>query len=291
MIAQIFAIIAPVFISAGIGFAWARADWPFPTETVSRLLIFVGTPCLVFHALATVKPDVAALGVIALGAVLALTIFGCLGVVLFKAAGLGLRGHLPLIIFPNAGNMGMPLALFAFGEPGLALAVAYYVITSLTQFTLGQSLASGHFSPARLVRNPVILAVVLALVFMLGGWTLPAWLANTTRSLGDFTIPLLLITLGHSMARLRVKALGRCLALALLRLGVGFAVGLGLATWLGLEGAARGVMIMQSAMPVAVFTYLFAELHDSEPEVVAGTVVLSTALAFAFLPFLLWFVL
>jgi hypothetical protein len=54
-----------------------------------------------------------------------------------------------------------------------------------------------------------------------------------------------------------------------------------------MTGAARGVIILQAAMPVAVFNYLFAQRYAREAEEVAGMVVLSTLIAFAGLPFLL----
>jgi len=68
-------------------------------------------------------------------------------------------------------------------------------------------------------------------------------------------------------------------------------VGVMLADILGLEGVARGIMILQSAMPVAVFSYLFAVRYNRSPEEVAGTVVISTLLSFLTLPALLWYVL
>ena len=59
----------------------------------------------------------------------------------------------------------------------------------------------------------------------------------------------------------------------------------------GLEGVERGVVILQSAMPVAVFNYLFAAEYGADPEGVAGMVVISTVLSFLSLPLLLWYVL
>jgi hypothetical protein len=56
---------------------------------------------------------------------------------------------------------------------------------------------------------------------------------------------------------------------------------------LGLEGAARGVLIIQSAMPAAVFNYLWAQHYGRDAAAVAGVVVLSTALAFVLLPLVL----
>jgi hypothetical protein len=101
----------------------------------------------------------------------------------------------------------------------------------------------------------------------------------------------MLITLGISLARLRVSGLVRATVLSVLRMMVAFAVAVLLAHVLGLDKTARGVLILQSTMPAAVVTYVLAERYKTEPEEVAGIVVVSTALMIAVLPALLWFVL
>jgi predicted permease len=138
---------------------------------------------------------------------------------------------------------------------------------------------------------PLLYALAAALVFMVTETTPPDWVNATTDLLGDITIPLMLITLGISLARLKVASVARSLVLSLLRLVMGFAVGVALAAALGLEGAARGVLIIQLSMPVAVFNYLFAQRYQTAPEEVAGMVILSTGLSFATLPLLLWYAL
>ena len=60
-----------------------------------------------------------------------------------------------------------------------------------------------------------------------------------------------------------------------------------LAAALGLEGTARGVFIIDCAMPVAVVNYLFATRYGRSPSEVASLVVLSTTLTFVTLPLLL----
>jgi len=75
--------------------------------------------------------------------------------------------------------------------------------------------------------------------------------------------------------------------IAVARLGLGCGAGWGLALALGLEGTARGVVIIESAMPVAVFNYLLAARYDRHPDDVAGAILLSTLLSFATLPLLL----
>ncbi len=277
MIGDIFAVLAPVFISAGLGYLWARMGREFPTQTVSSLIMLIGTPCLIFHTLINIQLDPREVGVMAAAALAALVLFAIFGMLALKLAGLSLRGFLPCVMFPNAGNMGLPLAFFVVGSIG--------------QFTIGDSIAAGSLSLGRLVRTPVLYAVPAGLFFMLSDAQAPLWLTNTTQVLSGLTIPMMLIALGNSLARLKLSGAGRVIGLAALRLGMGLAVGWGLAEALGFEGAARGVLIMQSAMPAAVFNYMFALQYDTEPNDVAGMVVLSTTLSFVGLPFLLWLVL
>jgi hypothetical protein len=289
--ADLAAIISPIFVSAALGFFWERLRRPFDTTFVTALVTTVGTPCLVGATLTRVEIDPQALGTMAGAAILAFLGFVAIGVVVLRGAGLPLHSYLPALIFPNAGNMGLPLNLFAFGETGLAFAIVFFTVFSVLQFTLGVGIAAGSFAPGRLLRLPLIYAVAASLVFMATGTPVPAWLSNTLDLLGGLTIPLMLVALGVSLARLRVRNLGRSLVLSLVRLGIGVVTGLALAWALDLSGAARGVLILQCAMPVAVFNYLFAQLYHRQPEEVAGMVVISTAISFATLPLLLLLVL
>jgi hypothetical protein len=115
----------------------------------------------------------------------------------------------------------------------------------------------------------------------------PKWLANALETLSGIAVPAMLMALGVSLQRLQLGRLGVSIFVALLRLSVGFAGGFLIAMLFGLEGAARGVLIIQSAMPAAVFNYLFAQIHGRDPAAVAGVVVISTLLAFLLLPLIL----
>ena len=117
------------------------------------------------------------------------------------------------------------------------------------------------------------------------------WIGNTIGLIGDLAIPLMLLTLGVSLAKLKVASLGRSIALSIGRLAIGLAVGLAVATFLELDHTARGILILESAMPVAVLNYLFAARYDRSPEEVAGLVLVSTAISFITLPGLLLLVL
>jgi len=287
----LFAIIAPVLICAAIGYGWARAGRPYNTEMVTHLVSTVGVPCLVFTTLVNVDIDLDALAKMAGATFAAIFVMGTVGAVILKMWHQSLRAYLPALVFPNTGNMGLPLALLAFGEEGMALAVAYFTVCIIFQFTVGVAVSSGVTSPMALMRVPTIYAMIIALVFKVSDSTVPLWAGNTIEILSGFTIPLMLITLGISLQQLKIGDLGKSLVLALIRLLMGFAVGLALAEVFGFDGAMKGVLILQSTLPVAVFNYLFAARYKTDPDTVAGAVVLSTVLSFATLPVLMWFVL
>jgi len=289
MLSQLFNIIAPVAIAAAVGFFWKRTGREYDVGMISALVTNIGTPCLVFSTLVHVTIAREAFYEMALATMVTLSSFLILAAVLLTVTGTDRRTFLPSMIFANVGNMGLPLCLFAFGPDGLALAVTYFAIHLTLLFTVGEMLSAGSLSIVRLMKQPFIYAAGAALVFLLGEIPVPLWIANTTKLLGDFTIPLMLITLGISLAGLKIGGMKRSVLLALLRLAMGFAVGVTTAHVFGLEGISRGVLIVQSTMPVAVFNYLFAVRNGNSPEEVAGVIVISTAVSFATLPALMWF--
>jgi hypothetical protein len=291
MLADLFSVLAPVFVTAGIGFAWIKAGRTLDTNQFTPIIVFVGSPCLVFSTLMESGVDIGLLGQIAGIAILAHAAALTMGFLALKAGGYPLRAFLPSLMLPNTGNMGLPLCLFAFGDIGLALGIAYFTISALLQFTVGISIAAGGMSVKRALSTPHIYVVSLAVLLLWAGTTLPEWVSNTVHLIGQFTIPLMLLFLGVSLARLTVQGVGRAVILSVVRIGGGLAVGVLLVWAFGLTGPAAGVVLIQSSMPVAVFNYLFAQYYDNSPAEVAGLVVVSTAISFATLPFLLAFVL
>jgi predicted permease len=280
-----------VFVIAALGYGWARARMPFDTRMVSALVLHVGAPCLLLSQLLARPVDLAAVAAIVAASVAVMALTALLAAAGLKALGLSLRAYVPPLIFPNTGNMGLPLCLFAFGETGLALAIAYFAATALLQFSLGVAIASGRLHLRTVAGNPVLWAMVLAVVLGAFDLKLPAWVMNTLSTLGGVAIPLMLLSLGTSLATLKVAGLGRALGFSLFRLGGGLAAALAVTALLGLDGPARGTVLIQSAMPTAVFNYLFALQYDNRPDDVAGIVLVSTVLSFATLPLLLAYVL
>ncbi len=288
---ELTAVIAPILICAGLGFAWARMGLDYPVELVTRAVMYIGAPCLIVSSFSKAGIDIAKMAEIAGAAVLILLVMLAIGVVLIRMMRLQTKTFLPPLLFGNTGNMGLPLCLFAFGERGLALGLTVFLAVFTVHMSLGIVLVAGRGNLTGLLKQPVLWAAVLSVILVSSGQSLPAWLDNTTSLLGGFTIPLMLITLGVSLSDLKVAEWKHSLLFSFIRVAVGFSLGVLVAGLFGLEGVERGVLILQSSMPVAVFNYLLALRYQREPGEVAGMVVLSTVLAFILMPFIVGFVL
>ncbi len=293
MITEIFAIMAPVLACAAIGFFWARQGYAFDPEFISRLVLNVAAPCLMLSVLGSVEIDIVAFQRTALACVLVAVLMAVLGILVTRLLGDDVRAYLPSFVFPNVGNMGLPVCLLAFGQEGLALALAFFMVLSVAHFPAGILLAGGRQAGglAGLAKMPILYAIVIALLLLWADWTLPAAVQNSVRLIGGMTIPLMLITLGVSLQRLQVRQWRQALLYSLLRIFGGLAVGLLVVSVLDLSGTEKGIVLLQASMPVAVFNYLFAERYQRAPEAVAGMVVMSTLLSFITIPALLWWLL
>ncbi|MCX8230347.1 MAG: AEC family transporter [Alphaproteobacteria bacterium] len=292
MTAGLFAIVVPVFLTAAIGFAWERSGRVFDTDFVTGIVLTIATPCLVFSSLTRLDVSLETLGAIAGSYLAVLVVLGVAGAVIIRSAlRLSLPSYLPTVMFGNLGNMGIPLAFFAFGDEGLALAVAAFSVHSVAQFTVGISIHAGGVHAKQLIRTPVLWGVLFSLPFMFTRTALPDWATNTVELLASLVVPLMLLTLGVSLARMRLKRLRRSVGFAIARLLGGLAASIVVAELFGLDGIVRSVLILQSTMPVAIFNYVFALRYDREPQDVAAAIIISTVISFATMPLLLILVL
>ena len=120
---------------AAIGYGWRLTGAPFDMPFVTRIIMYVAGPCLVFTSLAELTLPLTEFGGM-VGAMIVVTLgVAAVSALLIRALGLPQRSFLPALTLGNTGNLGLPLCLFAFGEQGLGLAVAVYVTNSLLQFT------------------------------------------------------------------------------------------------------------------------------------------------------------
>ncbi|MCP9480901.1 AEC family transporter [Shimia sp. CNT1-13L.2] len=280
-------IVSPVFLLAGVGFVWVRAGFEYRIEFVTRLAMTLAVPCLIFTALMKTEADLGALFNLTLASICAYAAVGVAGWVLFKALGMNLRTYLAPFIFGNTGNLGIPLALFAFGQPGLERAVVLLAVSAVLSFTFGIWLVAGRGSFLKILKEPMIGATLLGALFLWQGWETPRFLTNTLDLAGQMAIPMMLITLGVAVGRLSPGRVSTAIVLSIIKLVVCAAIAWGIGLAFNLDDISFGVLVLQIATPVAVTAYLLAEKYGADAQSVAGFVVVSTLVSVAGLPLLL----
>ncbi len=283
-------ITAPVFILAAVGYVWVKLGFEYRVEFVTRLAMTLSVPCLIFVALieTDVEPD--ALAALSLASFVTYGLVTVAFAVIIAIWKLDRATYLAPLIFGNTGNLGLPLALFAFGEIGLGYAVIVFAIMGILSFTFGVWLVSGGGSPAKVIKEPLVAATLLGALFLWQGWRPPEFIFNSLDLIGQMAIPIMLITLGVAIARLEIRAVGQAVILSIIKVIVCVACAWSVSVWFELDPIAAAVLIVQVATPVAVTSYLLAEKYGADAQPVAGLVVVSTLLSVITLPLILSFV-
>jgi len=278
-------ILIPVLLCVLIGYGLARMKVPYDNKMVGGLVANVGYPTLILSHLEGQHVELGAFLQMMLAAVAAILCFAAIGFVFLRLARLPARAFLSPMMLNNVGNVGLPVTSLAFGEKGLAFALAYVVVVMLGLFTVAIWIPMGRATFSDLVKKPVIYAVLIALVLMGTEARLPVMLDRCFSILGGLAIPLMLLTLGHTLATLKVGHLVRGAYLAAFHLVVAAAIAVALGHAFGFDETARKVFVLQTLMPVSVATYLWVEAYYPErASEVAGFILISTLLALVSLP-------
>jgi predicted permease len=279
--------LVPIYLVAGIGFAFGRLFKP-DIRTLSRLAFYIFSPCLVFNSLTQNHLPASQFWQMATFAVASVVALGLAALLLGLALRLDRRmlaGLSVVTMFGNAGNYGLPLVLFAFGETALSLAVIYYVVGTICVYTLGVVIAStGHASTrqalAGVVKVPAVYGMLVAAVINVLGWELPLALSRPVELLAQAAIPAMLLVLGLQMAEARrPERLGLVTVASVFKLVAGPLIGLTLAGLLGLTGPSRQAGVIEASMPTAVITTILAVEYGVNPAFVTGVVLLATLLS------------
>lgn len=280
---RIAQVIIPVFLIVAIGYGYGRRTRPDLT-VFNRIVLDVLSPLLVYTALAAREFRWQDHVLLLAGGALLILGTGAIAWLVARLARTQPRTLVPVVMFTNCGNMGLPLALLAFGPEAFGAAVALFSISNLIHFSIGARITSAHARTRDLLLSPLMVASALGFASALTGVRVPDVLFTGMKLLGEAMLPLMLFALGVRLTLLRRADVPRGLLGAFARPLIGLAVALPLAWALELEGVARAQLILFSALPPAVMQYLLADRYHQEPERVAAMILLGNALAVVFVP-------
>jgi predicted permease len=290
LIIRLFGIIFPVFAIVAVGYLYSR--WRQPDMTAANHInMTVLLPALIFHVLSGKDFQLDAYGWLALGGVVVVLGSGLLALLAAKVARLSLKTFVPPMMFTNSGNIGLPLAVFAFGEAALPAAVVLFLVENGLHFTLGTWLMDHRAPLHKVLLQPVVAATLIGIAFSLFRWDVPTPVRETVNLLGQASIPLLLFALGTRLTRIdfsewRIGVLG-----AILCPLTGVIMVLLVRPFLELTPLQTSLLLVFGALPPAVLNYLVAEQYRQEPGKVASIVLIGNLAGFISLPIALAFAL
>ena len=277
----------PILLVAGVGYLVGKLLHVDP-KALSRVVFYLFSPCLIFNLLITSQLQNDAIFRIMAYAAAQFIVMGLIAFALGKLFKLERKLFVAIIILaisPNAGNYGMSLNLFAFGEEALAYAGLYFATTAIFTYTIGVMIASMGStnlkkSLLQLTKVPTAYAVVLAVLFNLSGWSLPMPVARSVNILADAAIPGMIVLLGlqlqHNQRSWDIRAISLATGLRLLG---GAALALSTAGLFGLQGMAYNAGIIEASMPTAVLSTVLATEYNVKPAFVTSVVFITTILS------------
>lgn len=287
---RIFAIVFPIFALVAASYAYGR--WRRPdVATVNRLNLELAIPAFVLDILMAEDFHLADYGPLALGGAAVVLGSGLIALPVARMARVQAKTLIPPMMFTNAGNLGLPLAVFAYGAVGLPAATLLFLVEMALHFTLGMYLMDRRAPWREIVMQPIVVATLVGLGLGVFSMQPPAPVTQALHLLGQAAIPLMLIALGVRLADAdwrdwRVGMLG-----ALLCPAAGVVVVLLVRPWLALDPVQSGLLLLFGALPPAVMNFLVAERYRQEPGRVATIVLLGNLAAVVVIPIALAFAL
>lgn len=292
---RILGIILPVFIIIAVGYGYARLRGERvkgDMTAVNRVSMDILCPLLVFSALAAKDFDLAHNATLILAGVIISLGSGLLAWPVAKMFGYDVRTFIPPMMYNNCGNMGLPLAVLAFGASGLSAAVALFMACNLIYFSVGIKLIESgrnrHTPLWKFLVSPMMAAMMIGMLFAIFKVVLPAPLMQGLKMLGEASIPLMLFALGVRMLDVSFKSWHIGVIGAIVCPVAGLIVAWLLDGVLNLPPDQRGQMYLFASLPPAVFCFMVAEQYQQEPDKVASIVLLGNLAALAFVPAGLW---
>ena len=198
----------------------------------------------------------------------------------------------------NAIFVGLAMCTELFGEACTPHVMLYYLVsTSLTQLVglslvrwSGESGRSGHRVLRKLITTPTVLGVLTGFALVLTDVRLPSLVMSYCKYMNNLVTPLALLLTGciiHEIG-LRSLRLDRTLSVMMLfRFVISPALCIALCAAFGIEGLARSVLVVETAMPVVTQTVVAAAEYGADEQLAAQGAAISTLACFVVTPVLM----
>jgi malate permease and related proteins len=203
----VFKGIIPSFAITFLGFLLGKWDKSLHQKTVSNLIYFLFSPCLVFTSLHKRSFDLREFCIIGGAVLFLLALMSPLAFILKKKSGIVEKGYYLPIIFMSTGTLSLPISLLLYGNEGLAKSVMFHLVNILVLYSLGVYIVSGKTSLLDILKIPALTAMMLGILdakihFSSGAGFLEQMLgvaAKGVEIVGYGAVPLMILCFGYSL--------------------------------------------------------------------------------------------
>ncbi len=252
-------------------------------------MIYLATPALILSSLSKDTIELGLAGTVFASVCIIVGVTSIIGYLTIKRMGLPIKVYLSPILFANTGNMGLPLILFAFGETGFNIGILYMVSTTVLHYTVGILILNYDKSPLEIFKLPLIYSAIIGILLSVSEVQIPTALFRAVDLLGKASIPTMIFALGYKLSEVRFNHVGRSFLFGGMRVLAGVMVGVFVVWMFKLEGVVAQVVILQSAMPPAVFNFVLAEKYNQDSKTVASIILAGTIISIVTTPLILAF--
>lgn len=281
-----FDIIGPVLMLVAVGAGVGRWLGLSP-EPFAKLAFWVFGPAFMFNALANAGLPSNVLIEVASAALLALAGTGVFALLVTARMSRDRRAAvLTTSLYGNTGNFGLAMVIFTFGDAAIPFAAVCLVVVNTVGLVVGIASTQGGWSGiGTAFTRPMTLVIIPALVVNGFGTELPPIVDRPIGLMAAGLIPMMLITLGIQLEQMRRPKIGIDVGLSLFaKLLVQPLIAVAAVSMIGLSDLAAGAVILQAAMPAAVFTTVLAIEQKTRPDETATIVMAGTLVSILTLP-------
>ena len=298
MFAEIFNVVAPVFIVVAAGYAAVRsrilADEPI--DQLMKFAIQFAIPCLLFSATSTIDLAVAFNWRLLLSYYAAAICSFAIAYVVVRYGFKRRPGEAVGIafgaLFSNLVLLGLPISERAWGIDGMAPSFALVSVNApicylvgITTMELLRADGRSFVETSRIVvnaifRNSMMIGITLGFLVNFSGLPLPGALLGAIDLLARASLPVALFALGGLLTRYQLsKSLGEAGVISTISLIVQPALVWLLAWFVQLPDATTRAIVLMAAAAPGLNAYLFAAMYNRGQDSAASSVLLSTLLS------------
>ncbi len=290
MTQQIFQIVFPLFAIVLVGYLYARRHPP-DMAAANQINLDIFVPALIFHVLSDKSFELQQFGELALIAAIIILGSGLIAWPIARLLGYQTNTLVPPMMFSNSGNMGLPLALFTFGEAALPAAVVLFIIENTLHFSVGVRMMDRTTSLRSLFRIPMVAAAIAGLTVTLLNIEIPTPAATAIEMVAQVSIPLMLFSLGVRLIHINFEDWKIGVVGALLAPLSGLLIYLLITPLFDLPALQMKLALLFAVLPPAVLNFMVAEKYQQEPQRVAAIVLMGNLAALVVIPLTLLFIL